>query len=146
MDADVFVPCNLTITVGGIKICTHTHTHHHCWCSIPHTWMAHEALQWAWGSAERHFDHCLSCSRNIVECAFGHLKACWRCLQSSLNIVTENVTAVVAAWFILHNICIILQLHGLWGCEAQDQSEASCVRNTISPGAQQIFYVAWGCT
>lgn len=36
-NASVFVPFNPTITG---------------WCSIPHLWVAHEALRWAWRSAE----------------------------------------------------------------------------------------------
>ncbi|KAH0624460.1 hypothetical protein JD844_031918 [Phrynosoma platyrhinos] len=42
--------------------------------------------------------------RNVVERAFGLLKACWRCLTALLEMAEKNINSVIAACVILHNV------------------------------------------
>lgn len=51
------------------------------------------------------FDMRLSSARNVVECAFGRLKARGRCLSARLPVSIKNVISVISACLILHNIC-----------------------------------------
>ncbi|XP_015267767.1 PREDICTED: putative nuclease HARBI1 [Gekko japonicus] len=57
------------------------------------------------GRRERNFNSALHRARNVAECAFERLKARWRCLSARLNVFQENVTSLVRACVILHNIC-----------------------------------------
>lgn len=50
-------------------------------------------------------DKCLSRACNVAERAFGMLKAHWRCLTSQIPMAEENITAVITACLVLHNIC-----------------------------------------
>ena len=45
-------------------------------------------------------------TRNVIERAFGVLKARWRCLFKALELSVMNVCTAVNACFVLHNICI----------------------------------------
>ena len=55
--------------------------------------------------SEKLFNKKLSSARVTVERAFGILKARWRCLLKRLDNCIENVSAVVIACCVLHNIC-----------------------------------------
>ncbi|CAM5073974.1 unnamed protein product [Natator depressus] len=56
-------------------------------------------------SSKEQFNYRLSKCRMVVECAFGFLKARWRCLLTRLDLSATNFPIVIAACFILHNIC-----------------------------------------
>ena len=43
--------------------------------------------------------------RNVIECAFGRLKARWRILNRPLDIAIDYIPNLVFACFILHNFC-----------------------------------------
>lgn len=51
------------------------------------------------------FNYRLSRARMVVECAFGRLKARWRCLLKRNDSDIANLTNIVIACCILHNIC-----------------------------------------
>ena len=55
--------------------------------------------------SEKLFSKKLCSARVTVERAFGILKARWRCLLKRLDNRIENVSAVVIACCVLHNIC-----------------------------------------
>ena len=55
--------------------------------------------------SEIRFNTILSQSRSIVERAFGLVKTRWRCLYKMLEQNVENVSNVIIACFVLHNIC-----------------------------------------
>ena len=57
--------------------------------------------------SEKRFSRRLSASRSTVERGFGLLKAKWRCLLKRLDHEIENISNVIIACFILHNICQI---------------------------------------
>ncbi|KAJ7338429.1 hypothetical protein JRQ81_012080 [Phrynocephalus forsythii] len=54
---------------------------------------------------ERHYNKIFICSRNIVECAFGRLKARFRRLSVRMEAHIQNVNSIIASVVILHNIC-----------------------------------------
>ena len=54
------------------------------------------------------FNTILSKARVVVERAFGILKGRWRCLRKELEVDTNNVSKIVVACCILHNICIMM--------------------------------------
>ncbi|XP_054826090.1 uncharacterized protein LOC129323587 [Eublepharis macularius] len=56
-------------------------------------------------AAHQNFDRRLARARNRVECAFGRLKARWRCLAHRLQVREHNVVAIVTACVVLHNLC-----------------------------------------
>lgn len=41
----------------------------------------------------------------VIECAFGRLKARWRCLNGRLDLTEDNSPVVIAACCTLHNLC-----------------------------------------
>ena len=51
--------------------------------------------------------HCST--RNVIERAFGVLKNRWRCLLDTLELDLKNIPSIIAACFVLHNICIDLR-------------------------------------
>ncbi|KAJ8048455.1 Protein ALP1-like [Holothuria leucospilota] len=56
-------------------------------------------------SPEQHFNYRLSRARMVVECAFGRLKARWRCLLKRNDSDILKIPKIVMACCILHNIC-----------------------------------------
>ncbi|XP_065267502.1 uncharacterized protein LOC135884139 [Emys orbicularis] len=56
-------------------------------------------------SSREWFNNRLSRCRMTVECAFGRLKACWRCLYGRLDFDADNIPIVRAACCTLHNLC-----------------------------------------
>lgn len=50
--------------------------------------------------------HCST--RNPIERAFGVLKNRWRCLLKKMDLDLQNIQSIIAACFILHNVCIDL--------------------------------------
>ncbi|CAM4403783.1 unnamed protein product [Caretta caretta] len=56
-------------------------------------------------SSKEQFSYRLSKCRMVVECAFGRLKARWRCLLTRLDRSATNIPIVIAACYVLHNIC-----------------------------------------
>ncbi|XP_065440253.1 uncharacterized protein LOC135981485 [Chrysemys picta bellii] len=56
-------------------------------------------------SSKEQFNYRLSKCRMVVECAFGCLKAFWRCLLSRSDLSANNILIVIAACCVLHNIC-----------------------------------------
>ncbi|XP_048345295.1 protein ANTAGONIST OF LIKE HETEROCHROMATIN PROTEIN 1-like [Sphaerodactylus townsendi] len=101
MDNGVYVPGNPTVTLQGVTvppvILGDGAFPMRKWLMKPYA-PPHNAL-------ERQFNYHLSQARNVVECAFGRLKARWRCLTAKLKVFPQNVTSLVAACVVLHNIC-----------------------------------------
>ena len=56
-------------------------------------------------SEQNTFNYRLSKARVVVEHAYGRLKGRWRCLLKRLDIDVDDVSEVVAACCVLHNIC-----------------------------------------
>lgn len=56
--------------------------------------------------AEAEFNTCLNTARNVVERAFGILKARFRCLRKQLDMAIFNVSEVILACCCLHNFCL----------------------------------------
>ncbi|KAJ7322620.1 hypothetical protein JRQ81_018907 [Phrynocephalus forsythii] len=54
---------------------------------------------------ERHYNKMFNRSRNVVECAFGWLKARFRRLSVRMEAHIQNVNSIIASAVILHNIC-----------------------------------------
>lgn len=54
----------------------------------------------------RFFNHCLSSTRAVAECAFGLLKGRWRILQGTVSSETELVPEIVDACVLLHNFML----------------------------------------
>ena len=59
------------------------------------------------GSAvqEQYLGYRLCSARNVIECAFGCLKARFGCLKRSMDINLDNLPQVIYACFVLHNFC-----------------------------------------
>ena len=57
--------------------------------------------------SEKLFNEKLCSAWVTLERAFGILKARWRCLLKRLDKCKENLSAVVIACYVLHNICQI---------------------------------------
>ncbi|XP_060103238.1 putative nuclease HARBI1 [Heteronotia binoei] len=101
MDAGVWVRGNPTITINGVH--------------VPPVILADSAYplrRWLMtpyggnvGPQELRFNTVHSRCRNMVERAFGHLKARWRCIGTLLPVQQENINSVIAACVILHNLC-----------------------------------------
>ena len=60
-------------------------------------------------TSKKTFNYRLSRARIVSEIAFGRLKARWRRLSKQNEMIVTNVTPVVVACCILHNIC---EIHG----------------------------------
>lgn len=54
---------------------------------------------------EQYFGLNLCSARNVIECAFGRLKARWGALKRAMDINLDDLPAVIYACFILHNFC-----------------------------------------
>uniref|UniRef100_A0A452IVZ0 DDE Tnp4 domain-containing protein n=1 Tax=Gopherus agassizii TaxID=38772 RepID=A0A452IVZ0_9SAUR len=67
------------------------------WLMKPYTGKLDRSKDW--------FNYRLSQCRMTVECAFGRLKARWRCLYGKLDLGESSISAVISACCTLHNIC-----------------------------------------
>nr|XP_048696687.1 uncharacterized protein LOC125632479 [Caretta caretta]XP_048696688.1 uncharacterized protein LOC125632479 [Caretta caretta] len=56
-------------------------------------------------SSKEQFNYELRKCRMVIECTFGRLKACWRCLLTRSDLSATNIPIVIAACCVLHNIC-----------------------------------------
>ena len=56
-------------------------------------------------SQEQHFGYRLCSTRNVMECAFGRLKARLGCLRRVMDVNLDELPAVIYACFVLHNYC-----------------------------------------
>lgn len=56
---------------------------------------------------QRRFSHTLSSACSVVDTAFTRLKGRWRCLLKKNDIDASNMSKVVVACCVLHNICEI---------------------------------------
>lgn len=54
---------------------------------------------------QRRFSHSLSSTSSVVDTAFMRLKGRWRCLLKKNDIDASNMSKVVVACCVLHNIC-----------------------------------------
>ena len=54
---------------------------------------------------EQYFGYRLCSARNVIECAFGRLKARFGCLRRDMDINLEELPHVIYACFVLHNFC-----------------------------------------
>ena len=54
---------------------------------------------------EQYFGYRLCSARNVIECAFGRLKARFGCLKRSMDINLDDLPQVIYACFVLHNFC-----------------------------------------
>ena len=53
----------------------------------------------------RILDITLCSARNVIECAFGRLKARFGCLKRAMDINSDDLPFVIYACFVLHNYC-----------------------------------------
>ncbi|XP_048374905.1 putative nuclease HARBI1 [Sphaerodactylus townsendi] len=101
MDKGLYVPGNPTLILEGVSvpplILTDGAFPMRRWLMKPYA-PPHNAQ-------EMRFNYQLSRVRNVVECALKRLKARWRCLTAKLTVFPQNVTSLVAACVVLHNIC-----------------------------------------
>ena len=56
-------------------------------------------------SQEQYFGYRLCSARNVIECAFGRLKARFGCLKQAMDINLDDLSNVIYACFVLHNYC-----------------------------------------
>ena len=54
---------------------------------------------------EQYFGLRLCSARNVIECAFGRLKARFGCLRHAMDINLHDLPFVIYACFVLHNYC-----------------------------------------
>ena len=54
---------------------------------------------------EQYFGLNLCSAKNVIECAFGRLKARWAALKRAMDIDIDDLPAVIYACFILHHFC-----------------------------------------
>ena len=72
----------------------------------------------------------------VVENAFRRLKGRWRCLLKRLDVRLDNVTNIVAACVVLHNIC---EFHGdLWPTETADPLHAQITPHSSTAIADSV--------
>ncbi|XP_077188605.1 endonuclease 8-like 2 isoform X1 [Paroedura picta] len=101
MDAGVFVPGNPTMDINGVQV-----------PALMVAGGAYPIRRWLMkpfgkngDRRQQIFDCGLHRARNVAESAFGRLKTRWRCLTMRLPVFEENITTVITACVILHNIC-----------------------------------------
>ncbi|XP_060118351.1 uncharacterized protein LOC132589622 [Heteronotia binoei] len=101
MDSGDWVPGNPMVTIQNVQvpplILADAAYPLRCWLMMPYT--GHLTPEQARYNAAHN-----KC-RNVVELAFGRLKARWRCLNSEIPVDISNVNAIVASCVILHNLC-----------------------------------------
>ncbi|KAM7174193.1 uncharacterized protein RBU57_004347 [Macrochelys suwanniensis] len=73
-------------------------------------------------SSKERFNNRLSRCCMVVKCAFGHLKARWRCLNGRLDLTEDNIPVVVAVCCTFCIICVTLRVKCLLRCGALRQS------------------------
>ena len=56
-------------------------------------------------SHEQYFGYRLCSARNVIECAFGRLKARFGCLKRAMDINLHDLPGVIYACFVLNNYC-----------------------------------------
>ena len=54
---------------------------------------------------EQYFGLNICSARNVIECAFGRLKARFRALKRPVDINLSDLPSVIYACFVLHNFC-----------------------------------------
>ena len=54
---------------------------------------------------EQYFGYMLCSARNVIECAFGRLKARFSALRRDMDINLDDLPSVIYACFVLHNFC-----------------------------------------
>lgn len=54
---------------------------------------------------EQYFGYKLCSARNVIECAFGRLKARFSCLKRAMDINIDDLPMVIYACFVLNNYC-----------------------------------------
>ena len=54
---------------------------------------------------EQYFGYRLCSARNVIECAFGRLKARFACLKRAMDINLDDLPFVIYSCFVLHNFC-----------------------------------------
>ena len=54
---------------------------------------------------EQYFGYKLCSAGNVIECAFGRLKACFSALRRQMDINLSDLPGVIYACFVLHNFC-----------------------------------------
>ena len=54
---------------------------------------------------EQYFGYRLCSARNVIECAFGRLKARFGCLKRAMDINLDDLPFVIYACFVLHKYC-----------------------------------------
>ena len=54
---------------------------------------------------EQYFGLNICSARNVIECAFGRLKARFRALKRPMDIILSDLPSVIYACFMLHNLC-----------------------------------------
>ena len=88
-------------------------------------------------TAHKTFNYRLSRARIVAEIAFGRLKARWRRLLKPSEMWPENISSVIAACCILHNICEIHGnefneewLHDVSTSDSEDMEDSSTLSTT----------------
>ena len=82
---------------------------------------------------EQYFGYRLCSARNVIECAFECLKACFSALRRAMDINLDDLPTVIYACFVLHNYCemnkesisINGQPHREMKCKQSEQGEFS---------------------
>lgn len=101
MDASTFVPGDISRWFDGVRIPP---------LIIGDTtyplreWLIRPYGSWT-NAHQQHFNTCLVHARNVMECTFGRLRARWQCLTARLAVAEENITSVIIAFTVLHNLC-----------------------------------------
>ena len=54
---------------------------------------------------EQYFGYRLCSARNVIECAFGRLKARFSALRRAMDVNIDDLPYVIYACFVLHNFC-----------------------------------------